>query len=150
MNKQEELWITNINRFQDITVGDLNVTVRRGCSINLLAKKKNGQSLYNLTRIQIDNSIQSGSILKKGTHIKVRLVAPEIFEKYILSASILDKSSMLTARKPPEIEQIDFPDLDMEEGSAEDFAAENADMDAADRAPVLPVDPIFKYQTNDE
>lgn len=149
-HNQEELWITNINRFQDITISDLNLTLRRGSSVNILAKKKNGLSLYNLTRAQIDKSIKTGSVFKKSQYIKVREVAPEIFEKRIYSAQVLDKSSLRTVRKPPEIEQIDFPDLDLEEGSEEEFAAENADMDAADRSPVLAVDPIFKLSVNDE
>jgi len=147
---EEELWITNINRFQDIAVSDLSLTIRRGKSMNLLAKKKNGLSLYNLTRKQIDDSIKSGSIFKKGNHIKIRLVAPEVFINRIPVAQVLDMSSTRTVRKPPEIEQIEFPDLDMDEGSAEDFAAENADMDAADRAPILAVDPIFKRKIDDE
>jgi hypothetical protein len=149
-NKPEELWVTNINRFQDITIGDLAITVRRGQSLNLLARKKNGLSMYNITRKQIDDSIQKGSIYQKGIHIKVRSVEPQIFTKKIEVAKILDMGSTRTIRKPPEIEQIDFPDLDMDEGSAEDFAAENADMDAADRAPILAVDPIFKKTINDE
>jgi hypothetical protein len=148
--KPEELWVTNINRFQDITISDLAITVRRGQSLNLLAKKKNGLSMYNITKKQIDDSIQSGSIYKKGQHIKIRSVAPQIFTKKIEVAHVLDMGSTRTVRKPPEIEQVEFPDLDMDEGSAEDFAAENADMDAADRAPILAVDPIFKKNIDDE
>jgi hypothetical protein len=150
-NKQEELWITNINRFQDITLGDLCLKVCRGKSINLLAKKKNGLSLYNLTQKQIDNSIKSGSIYQKGNHIKIRKVTPEIFAKRKFEeAEVLDKSSLRSIRKPTEIEHPDFPDLDMEDVSAEAFAEENADMDAIDRAPVLAVDPIFRRRRDDE
>lgn len=148
--KEEELWITNINRFQDISLGDLSITIRRGKSINLLAKKNNGLSLYNLTRKQIEDSIKSGSIFKKGNHVKIRLVAPPVFTNRIEVAKTFDTSSIRTVRKPPEIENPEFPDLDIDDGSAEDFAAENAEMDASDRAPVLPVDPIFKRVNDDE
>lgn len=147
---EEELWITNVNRFQDISLGDLGITIRRGKSLNLLAKKKNGLSLYNLTRKQIEDSIKSGSIFKKSNHVKIRLVAPPVFTNRIEVAKTFDVSSIRTVRKPPEIENPEFPDLDIDEGSAEDFAAENAEMDASDRAPVLPVDPIFKRVNDDE
>lgn len=148
--QEEELWITNVNRFQDISIGDLGITIRRGNSLNLFAKKKNGLSLYNLTRKQIEDSIKSGSIFKKGNHIKIRLVAPSVFINRIEVAKTFDTSSIRTTRKAPEIENPEFPDLDVDEGSAEDFAAENAEMDASDRAPVLPVDPIFKRANDDE
>jgi len=152
-NKQEELWITNVNRFQDITLGDLAITLPRGRSINLLAKKKNGLSLYNLTRKQIDKSFESGSLFKKGLHIKRRDVAPEVFVARVEVAPVLDVSSTRNVRKPPEIEKIEFPELDKEDDSVaadEAFAAETADMDAADRAPILAVDPIFKRKADDE
>jgi hypothetical protein len=149
-NNKEELWITNVNRFQDITIGDLAITVSRGRSINLLAKKKNGLSLYNITRKQIDKSFESGSLFKKSIHIKRRNVAPEVFITHVEVAPVLDVSSTRNVRKPPEIEKIEFPDLDADEVSDEEFASENADMDAADRAPVLAVDPIFKRQADDE
>jgi len=152
-NKQEELWITNVNRFQDITLGDLAITLPLGRSINLLAKKKNGLSLYNLTRKQIDKSFESGSLFKKGLHIKRRDVAPEVFVARVEVAPVLDVSSTRNVRKPPEIEKIEFPELDKEDDSVaadEAFAAETADMDAADRAPILAVDPIFKRKADDE
>jgi len=145
--KPEELWITNVNRFQDIRISDLLITLRRGSSINLLAKKKNGLSLYNLTRKQIDESIKSGDLYKKSNHIKIRLVAPEVYGNRVEVANGFSLAFIKTNRKAEEIEQMDFPDLDLEEGSAEDFAIENADMDAADRAPILAVDPFFKKTT---
>jgi hypothetical protein len=153
MENKEELWITNINRFQDIAISDLNLTVRRGRSINLLAKKKNGISLYNLTRKQIDKSVNSGDIFKKSNNIKIRVIAPEVFVKPMVEvAPVLDMSSTRSVRKPQEIEKVEFPDLDIEDeaGFAEAFAAENADMDAADRAPVLAVDPLFKRSVVDD
>jgi hypothetical protein len=153
-NNQEELWITNINRLQDITLGDLRITVRRGQSINLLAKKKNGLSLYNLTRKQIDTSIEKGSIYQKGHHIKIRTVSPEVIvPEPVVVAHVLETSTkQRIKRKPQEIEQVSYPDLDMntEAISIEKIAAENADLDIADRAPVLSVDPVFKNVSVDE
>lgn len=151
---QEELWITNISRTQDVSIGDLLLTVPRGISLNLLSKKKNGLSSFNLTRKQIMESISSGSIYKKGKYIKVRQVIPEvILPSRVEVASILDMSSTRSVRKPTKIEKIEFPDLDndiINKFEAEEvFAAEISDMDAADRAPILAVDPIFKRITNE-
>lgn len=150
VKRKEELWITNINRFKDIRIGDLGLTIRQGQSLNLLSTKKNGLSSFNLTRAQIDNSISNGSIFRARNYIKVRIVAPQVFTSRVDVAQGLDLSSRRNLRKPPEIEQLEFPDLDLEDGSAEDFAAENADMDAADRSPILAVDPMFKRSTDDE
>lgn len=146
--KDEELWITNISREKDVALNDLRLTIRRGQSINLLAKKKNGQPVYNFSRKQIDASILSGSIFKKG--IKVRKVAPVVFNTRIDVEETLDRALTRLKRKPTEIEVPDYPDLDFDEGSIEDFAAENADMDFADRQPIIAVDPKFKKKADDE
>lgn len=154
MKHKEELWVTNINRFQAITLGDLKITIPRGVSINLLATKNNGLSLYNITRKQIEKSFESGSLFKKSLHIKRREVAPVATAiPPIVEAPVLDMSVTRTVRKPMEIEKLEFPDLDLESDSElaeEEFAAETADMEQADRAPILAVDPIFKHSADDE
>jgi hypothetical protein len=48
------------------------------------------------------------------------------------------------------VEVPEFPDLDFEEGSEEEFAAQNADMDFADRAPIFAVDPKFKAPKDED
>lgn len=151
IKKAEELWITNISRVQDISIGDLHLKIRRGQSINLLAKKKNGRPRYFLTREVIDKSIDSGSIFRKSHIIKVRKVAPIIFNNRIDVDQSPKRISTRLNRKPTEIIVEDYPDLDLEDDrSLEEFAAENADADFADRKPVLAVDPKFKKPTVDE
>lgn len=151
IKKPEELWITNISRTQDISVGDLRIRLRRGQSINLLAKKKNGRSRYEITRAAIDKSIASGSIFKKSHVIKIRQVAPIVFNHRIDINEVTDRSSSRLTRTAAEIEVVDFPDLEIDDDvSEEEFAAENADADFADRAPVLAVDPKFKKPTVDD
>lgn len=150
--KPEELWITNISRTQDVVVGDLRITLRQGQSVNLLAKKKNGKLSFNISRAQIDNSLKSGSLFKKRHIIKVRQVAPVVFNTRIDIAEMGGRGSRLM-RKPTEIENPDFPDLDdleVDEESQEHYAQENADLDFADRRPVLAVDPAFKKPTVDD
>ena len=148
--KPEELWITNISQTQDISIGDLRLTIRQGQSINLLAKKKNGTSHYSFSRKQIDASIESGSIFKKSNLIKVRKVPPIIFSTRMDSVDTFNIAATRQKRKATEIEVMEYPDLVIEEGSLEDYARDNADMDFADRQPILPVDPKFKKPTVDE
>lgn len=148
--KPEELWITNVSRDKDVSIGDLRLTLRIGQSINLLKTKKNGTPSFQFTRKQIDESIASGSIFKKGDVIKVRAVAPVVFSNRIDIAERTDRDTLRNKRKAQEVEVPEFPDLDFEEGSEEEFAAQNADMDFADRAPIFAVDPKFKAPKDDD
>ena len=150
--KEEELWITNISRKQDASIGDLRITLRCGQSINLLAKKKNGLPMYTLTRKQIDDSITSGSIFQKRDRIKVRVVAPIIFNHRIDVVESIDRSSTRLNRKATPIEVPEFSDLDIPDDDKEtaEEAAKNADMDFADKQPLLAVDPKFKKVRSDE
>ena len=141
MVKAEELWVTNTCLTKDVTIGDLGVTVRKSQSINLLAKKQNGQSRYMFTRDQIEASIKSGSISKNNL-LKIRKVAPLVFSHRIDIAQPTTKTKF--SRTATEIEVPDFPDLDFEDGKDdEEFAAQNADLDFADKKPILSVDPKF-------
>jgi hypothetical protein len=148
----EELWITNISTDKDVCLGDLRLTIKSGQSINLLATKKNGQSKFLFSRKNIDDSISRGSIFKKRDVIKVRKVAPVIFETRLdLEAESIDRSAIVNfKRKSAEIEVQEFPDLDMTEDQGEEaFAAENADLDFVDRKPVLSVDPKFNEESDE-
>jgi hypothetical protein len=143
MVKKEELWLTNTCLTKDITVGDLGIVVRKGQSINLLSKKQNGQPKYMFNKKQIDDSISTGSI-SKNKLLKIRIVAPVIFNHRI---DIIDDTTTninsKTKRKQIEVEIPEFPDLDFEDGTDEEFAAENADIDFADKKPMLSIDPKF-------
>ena len=150
--KPEELWITNISREKDVSIGDLRLTLRIGQSINLLKTKKNGTPSFQFTRKQIDESIATGSIFKKGDVIKVRAVAPVVFSNRVdsIESPGRDRETLRNKRKAQEVEVPEFPDLDFEEGSEEEFAAQNADMDFADRAPIFAVDPKFRAPKDED
>jgi hypothetical protein len=155
VKKDEEFWVTNISRNQDIRAGDLRLTFRHGKSVNLFAKGKNGKFLYNLTKEDIEKSKESGSLFKKRHLLKIRQVAPVILNHRIDVAQYLDKDTSRMKRKASEIEVLEFPDLDFEDDSddnisVEQFAAENADVDFEDRRPVLVVDPKYKKPTVDD
>jgi len=150
IKKDEELWITNISRVKDISLGDLRLTIRRGQSINLLAKKKNGRPSYSFSREQIQASIDSGSIFSRSDEVKVRRIAPVVFNHRIDVIESSDRNSTRLKRKATEIDNPEFPDLDIDEGSLEEYAAQNADMDFADRQPILAVDPKFTKPSEDD
>lgn len=142
--KNEELWITNICRTKDISIGDLNLKIRAGQSINLLAKNKRGKPLYAITREMIEKSVTSGSVFN-NEFLKVRKVAPVFFSNIIpIISDVSGKLYTRNKRSPTEIEAPDYPDLEVPEIDDEEmFAAENAEMDFADRKPLLAVDPKF-------
>lgn len=151
VKKDEELWVTNISSTQDLSISDLRVTIRRGQSINLLAKGKNGKSLYNFTRKDIENSRSSGSLFKKRNFLKIREVAPIVFSHRVDIAQSAYRVSTRLKRNASDIEIPDYPDLDFdEEESDEKFAEQNADVDFEDRRPALAVDPKYKKPTVDE
>jgi hypothetical protein len=138
VKKDEELWVTNISRTQDISISDLRVTIRCGQSINILAKGRNGKSLYNFTRKDIENSRNTGSLFKKQHLLKIREVAPIIFNHRL-------------KRNASDIEVPDYPDLDFDDDeSIEKFAEQSAELDFEDRRPILVVDPKYKKPTVDE
>ncbi len=139
----------------DISLSDLRITIRRGQSINLYAKTPRGKPRWNFTKEQIDASVESGSIFKKGKVIKIRKVAPLMFSNRIdIKEDAVSRDASRLKRKATEIVVEEFPDLDFEDGtdavSQERFAAENAEMDFLDRAPAIPVDPKFKKLSQDD
>jgi hypothetical protein len=151
VKKAEEFWVTNISGTQDLSISDLRVTIRCGQSINLFARGKNGKSLYNFTREDIENSRRSGSLFKKQNWLKIREVAPVVFNHRIDIANSAYRSSTRLNRKASDIEVPDYPDLDFDDDeSLEKFAEQNADMDFEDRRPTLAVDPKYKKATVDE
>jgi hypothetical protein len=147
--KPEELWITNISRTKDVNISDLCITIKSGKSINLLGTTINGRQKYNITKEQIEKSIATGSIYTRRDVIRIRKVPPVIFNSKIDIANTTSLQSSRFFRKKTEIEIPSYPDLDVEESSQEEFAAENADLEFADRAPVLPVDPKFKINDDE-
>lgn len=158
--KEKELWITNISTKKDVLIDDLGIRIRAGQSINLLAKKRNGSLIYNVNMDQIEKSIKEGSIFNKKD-LKIRKFEPQKI-KIIHAADSLATASFSSKnfsvnrreltrlyRKGVEVEEQYYPDLEFDEGSQEDFAVENAELDFADRAPILAVDPKYKIKDDE-
>lgn len=131
-NKEKELWITNMSMKKDITISDLGIVVRKGSSINLLAKKKNGLPRYPITIEQIESSIEFGAI-KSNENLRVRKVAPVIFSNRLdVAENQISKAQSKFARKKTEIEIQNYPDLEFDIESDEEAAEKLADIAIAD------------------
>ena len=110
-------WITNISN-RNVSLADLNLTVKAFSSINLLDKKH-----YSFTIEELLKSEASGSIFKKSNKIVVRKVAPAIIKMnmpMIAETYIPSRERSVYSIKEEKYEELDMSD--------EDFAKENADI----------------------
>jgi len=133
MSNKKEFWVTNVCRHKDISIDDLRVTIRIGQSKNLLDSRH-----FSFTIEQLENSLLNGSLFKKSHLLKVRKVAPK---KIIEPKVYLSKDIRISLPKfNIKIEEPVFEDLDLFDEDPEKFAAENADMEEYDRAPLISLD----------
>ncbi len=119
----KEFWIINVSKM-DVSLADLNVTVRSHTSVNLL-----DSAHYQLTEEQIQFSLEKGSLHKKRDKIKVRLHAPipekpRLIEKAENFQRPLRSGIETTA---PKYEELDISD--------EKFAEELSETAEQDRTP---------------
>lgn len=125
--KNKEFWITNIcNR--NVSLADLNLTIKAYSSINLLDSKH-----YHCSIEQIEQSVSKGSIYNKRNKIFVRKVAPEIT---VATQIPFRQDEVIPNRHTSlfEIKQEKYEELEL---SDEEFANENADIAEQDRLPSL-------------
>lgn len=125
MSKNKSFWITNVSK-KDVSLADLNCTVRSFTSINLLDGRH-----YSITEQQIQNSLQNGSLKKKSHLIKVRNSPPEK-EKPI---NIIQEQTTIPTRARALVE-LKSRDLESElDISDDEFAKELAETAEEDRRP---------------
>jgi len=118
----QNFWITNISNV-DVSLSDLNLTIRAYSSINLLDNKH-----YNFKIDQLKKSAESGSIFKKRNKIYVRKVPP-IYNK--INLPVVDDAFIPTRQKSAyEIKQEKYEELLISDDA---FAEENADLAELDR-----------------
>jgi hypothetical protein len=119
MKKKDKIsfWVTNIcNR--NVSLADLNLTIKAFSSVNLLDKKH-----YSYTLEQLQKSANNGSMFKKKHIISVRKVDPVVLRMNIpLSAETYIPNRQ---RSVLEIKEENYEELNV---SDEQFAAENSDM----------------------
>ncbi len=131
--EQPAFWLTNISN-RNVSIADLNLTVKAFSSVNLLDKKH-----YQYSLEQLQKSAESGSIFTKRTKLVVRKLAPEI-----LKASIpVARETFLTTRerstlaiKEEHYEELEFS-AEEQKVSDENFARENAETAEMDTQPLV-------------
>jgi hypothetical protein len=125
--QNKEFWITNISN-RNVSLADLNLTVKAFSSVNLLDSKH-----YHYSLEEIEVSVKSGSIYKKRDKIFVRAVAPEAISATQIA---FKKDERFPDRHLSlfEIKQEKYEELDL---SDEEFANENSDLAEQDRLPSL-------------
>lgn len=112
----QTFWITNISN-RNVSLTDLNLTVKALSSVNLLDKKH-----YDYTLEQLQISASRGSLAKKKDKLFIRQLAPQIIQKNIFlnrEAIIPNRERSLYNIKEEHYEELAVSD--------EDFAKENAD-----------------------
>ncbi len=113
---KQVFWITNISN-RNVSLTDLNLTVKAFSSVNLLDKKH-----YDYSPAQLHASASSGSLAKKRDKLVVRQLAPTIIKK----STAVNRESMIPTRERSlyNIKEEHYEELAV---SDEDFAKDNAD-----------------------
>lgn len=121
----KSFWITNVSK-RDVSLADLNVTIRSFTSVNLLDSKH-----YQLTESQIQNSLNGGSLAKKSDKIKLRLAPPPSNK----ATSILKQETALPSRARSGIPTIvpQYDELDVSDDAIAEELAETAEQDRQPR-----------------
>lgn len=126
MKKQVEntFWVTNLSN-RNVSLSDLNLTIRAFSSVNLMDNKH-----YNYTLEQLQKSSQVGSIFLKRSMLSVRKIAPISKDNYIP----MSKNTFIPGRERSifNIKEEHYEELQVEadtkHADEEKFAAENADL----------------------
>ncbi len=119
-------WVTNISN-RNVSLADLNLTIKAYASVNLLDMRH-----YQYKIEQLKTSVESGSIFKKRDKIIVRKVAPEV-----LKANVpLTRETFIPTRERSllSIKEENYEELNV---SDEEFAKDNADTADADTKPMI-------------
>ena len=117
MKKAASFWLTNISK-RNVSIADLNLTIRALSSVNLLDKRH-----YSYTLEQLQKSVKSGSLFKKRNFLKVRNCEPLILEMGLP----LTRETFIPSREKSvlEIKEEYYEELSI---SDEKFAEQNADL----------------------
>lgn len=113
---KQSFWITNISN-RNVSLADLNLTIKAFSSVNLLDEK---HYAYSLEQLQV--SAEKGSLAKKKDKLVVRTFAPKSTQKNIG----ISREAMIPTRERSlfNIKEEHYEELNI---SDEDFAKENAD-----------------------
>ncbi len=126
MIKNKSFWISNISN-RNVSLADLNLTVKAFTSVNLLDSKH-----YSFTLEQLNKSAKEGSIFKKSNFIVVRKVEPNYLQvnvPFLHETYIPSRDRSIFSIKDEKYEELNISD--------EDFANENADTAELDKQPLF-------------
>jgi len=115
--QMKQFWVTNISN-RNVSLSDLNLTIKAFTSVNLLDNKH-----YSYNIKQLNDSVTGGSIYNKRNKIVVRLVAPEIMKMdmpLLKETYVPSRERSIYSIKEEYYEELNISD--------EDFAKENADI----------------------
>jgi len=128
MKYKESFWVTNISNM-NVSLSDLNLTIRAFSSVNLLDDKH-----YSFTKNQLIQSASQGSLFKKRNKIFIRKVNPEI--NNTTNNVPFKRENMIPSReksiyiiKNEKYEELNLSDVD--------FASENAELAEMDTQPLI-------------
>lgn len=126
MTKNKSFWITNVSN-RNVSLADLNLTVKAFTSVNLLDNKH-----YSYTLEQLEKSEKEGSLAKKSRLISVRKIEPEYLKvnvPFVHETYIPSRERSIYNIKDEKYEELNISD--------EDFANENAETAELDKLPLL-------------
>lgn len=122
----EEFWVTNISN-RNVSLADLNLTIKAFSSVNLLDNRH-----YNYTLQQLEKSYNEGSIAAKRDKIIKRNIAPEVIK---LDIPFIKETYIPTReRSTYVIQEEQYEELNLTD---EKFAEENAEMAELDCQPLV-------------
>lgn len=112
-----QFWVTNVSN-RNVSLADLNLTIKAFTSVNLLDKKH-----YSYTPEQLQTSITSGSLAAKKDKIVPR-VAPPPSKKNVVT---IDRNAIIPSRERSifSIKEEYYEELNV---SDDDYAKDNADL----------------------
>jgi hypothetical protein len=122
MKNSDVFWVTNISNM-NVSLADLNVTIKARSSVNLLDKKH-----FSLSKEQLSKSFATGSLLKKRNKIFVRQVVPEIENTNLLFNR--NESFPSRDRSILSIKEENYEELNLSDSEYADQNAELAEMDS--------------------
>lgn len=124
--KNKSFWISNISN-RNVSLADLNLTVKAFTSLNLLDSKH-----YSFTLEQLEKSAKDGSIFKKSNLIVVRQIEPthlKVNVPFLHETYIPSRDRSIFNIKDEKYEELNISD--------EDFANEYADTAELDKQPLF-------------
>ena len=126
MKTSESFWITNASTM-NVSLADLNITIKAMSSINLLDKKH-----FSFSKEQLLKSLASGSLFKKRNRIFVRQIAPEKENTYLLfnrEESFPSRDRSILSIKEENYEELNLSDAE--------YANQNAELAEMDSQPLI-------------